>query len=465
MQTDIDTAEFGSLTWSVSTPASNGTATVSGSGASPTTFSYQPDANFNGSDSFELQVSDGNFIDTITVNVTVTAVNDAPVIMQGAGPLTKTVVEDGIISWIPSELNATDADTASGSLTWSVSSAASNGVATVSGSGASPTTFSYKPNANFNGSDSFEVQVSDGTLSDKITVNVTVTSVDDSPFTNKKLSDVNATENDPDLSIDLTGLFGDIDNEPSEIILSAESSNSSVVSVNIVQNTLILDFQNNQNGTSTISISGRSNDQKATVSFEVYVAPSKDNPLNIASVSTLSFMDGNKTGVYRLEGSILNRGLFAITEGGFLVGKSHDLKTVIRYKANLTDTKDDFFIDLNVSELDAGETYYYRAYLNIGGSEVLGGLREFTTAKPVDPNAWYAKMEDLGNGWWRSDWFGAFSVHVNGWIYHADLGGFMQLEMIRKGFGYGPVKEVGYGQANRVGLIYGSMKRLIGFIS
>ena len=69
----------------------------------------------------------------------------------------------------------------------------------------------------------------------------------------------------------------------------------------------------------------------------------------------------------------------------------------------MTDTKDDFFIDLNDSELDAGETYYYRAYLNIGGSEVLGGLREFTTTKPVDPNAWYAKMEDLGNGWWRSD--------------------------------------------------------------
>ncbi len=165
-----------------------------------------------------------------------------------------------------------------------------------------------------------------------------------------------------------------------------------------------------------------SNYQKATVSFEVYVAPSKVNPLNIASVSTLSFVEGNKTSVYRLKGSILNRGLFAITEGGFLVGKSYDLKTVIRYKANLSGTKDDFFIDLNDSELDAGETYYYRAYLNIGGSEVLGGLREFTVAKSIEPNAWYAKMKDLGNGWWRSDWFGAFSVHVNGWIYHADLG-------------------------------------------
>ena len=38
--------------------------------------------------------------------------NDAPVITQGAGPLTKTVAEDGLASWTPAELNATDADTA-----------------------------------------------------------------------------------------------------------------------------------------------------------------------------------------------------------------------------------------------------------------------------------------------------------------------------------------------------------------
>ena len=116
--TDADTA-IGSLTWSVSSAASNGTAIVSGSGTSPSTFTYQPDANFNGSDSFDVRVSDGNLSDTITVNVTITAVNDSPVITQGGGPLTKTVVEDGLASWTQAELNATDADTASGSLTWS----------------------------------------------------------------------------------------------------------------------------------------------------------------------------------------------------------------------------------------------------------------------------------------------------------------------------------------------------------
>ena len=158
----------------------------------------------------------------------------------------------------------------------------------------------------------------------------------------------------------------------------------------------------------------------------------------------------------------MNRGLFAITEGGFLVEKSHDLKTVIRYKANLTNTKDDFFIDLNDSELVAGETYYYRAYLNIGGSEV-----RVIVSLPWQNSrseCLVCKNGRSWNGWWRSDWFGAFSVHVNGWVYHADLGWSWRLEMIRKALVMDPWKRLAMDK-RRVGLIYGSMKRLIGFIS
>ena len=107
--TDIDTS-YGVWILRVSSAAGNGAATVSGSGASPTTFTYQPNANFNGSDSFEVQVSDGNLNDSITINVNVTPVNDPPVITQGVGPLTKTLLEDGNVSWAPAELNATDLD-------------------------------------------------------------------------------------------------------------------------------------------------------------------------------------------------------------------------------------------------------------------------------------------------------------------------------------------------------------------
>ena len=67
------------ITWSVSTPASHGAATASGTGTSQA-ISYTPSANYKGSDSFVITVSDGNGgTDNITINVTVDQVNDAPV--------------------------------------------------------------------------------------------------------------------------------------------------------------------------------------------------------------------------------------------------------------------------------------------------------------------------------------------------------------------------------------------------
>ncbi|NNF09008.1 MAG: cadherin-like domain-containing protein [Acidimicrobiia bacterium] len=73
------------LTWSISSQASNGTATASGTGSSKA-IGYTPTGNYNGPDSFVVQVADGNGgTDTITVNVTINAVNDPPVVTP-AGP-------------------------------------------------------------------------------------------------------------------------------------------------------------------------------------------------------------------------------------------------------------------------------------------------------------------------------------------------------------------------------------------
>jgi hypothetical protein len=66
------------LTWSISTNAQHGTATAAGTGASRVV-GYVPFANYNGTDRFAVQVSDGQGgTDTITVNVTIQPVNDAP---------------------------------------------------------------------------------------------------------------------------------------------------------------------------------------------------------------------------------------------------------------------------------------------------------------------------------------------------------------------------------------------------
>ncbi len=51
---------------------------MSGTGNSQT-LTYTGNADFNGSDTLVVQVTDGDLTDTITVNVTVAAVNDAAV--------------------------------------------------------------------------------------------------------------------------------------------------------------------------------------------------------------------------------------------------------------------------------------------------------------------------------------------------------------------------------------------------
>jgi VCBS repeat-containing protein len=66
--TDVD---LDSLTFSLVSAASNGTAVVNADG----TFTYQPNASYSGSDSFEIKVNDGT-IDSATVTVSVTVNNN-----------------------------------------------------------------------------------------------------------------------------------------------------------------------------------------------------------------------------------------------------------------------------------------------------------------------------------------------------------------------------------------------------
>lgn len=165
--TDVDSE---SLTWRISNASENGSASVDASGV----VSYEPAADFNGSDSFEVEVSDSELTDTIVVNVTVNPVADAPVIAEGE-TAARTTNEDQPLTFA---LNASDVDSAT--INWSISSVASNGSATVSGTGTTQSV-NYVPNQNFNGTDSFVVQVSDGSLNSTIAVTVTVNAVNDLP--------------------------------------------------------------------------------------------------------------------------------------------------------------------------------------------------------------------------------------------------------------------------------------------
>ena len=107
------------------------------------------------------------------------SISAAPVISQGAGPLVKSINEDSTANWSSSDLNATDSDTNSSFLAWSIIGHPNNGSVTIDGNGSYPSTFSYHPNTNYFGSDSFSIQVSDGENNDSVTINLTISPVND----------------------------------------------------------------------------------------------------------------------------------------------------------------------------------------------------------------------------------------------------------------------------------------------
>jgi len=170
--------ENNTMTWSISGSAGHGSANVSGTGNSKV-INYTPAANYNGSDSFLVQVSDGiGGTDTITVNVTIDAQNDPPAIAEGAS-LSKTIDEDSSPMAFTQTLTAADID--GDTLAWSISTPAAHGSVALSGSG-DTRSLTYEPAANYNGSDSFVVTVDDengGT--DTIAINTDINPRNDPP--------------------------------------------------------------------------------------------------------------------------------------------------------------------------------------------------------------------------------------------------------------------------------------------
>ncbi len=152
------------LTVSLSTPAANGTATVNPDGS----FTYTPLADFNGEDSFVVQVDDGSGqLVFETVTVTVNPINDAPEVT--ADPV--TTLEDTSVS---GSINIVDAD--GDEVTAMLESGPASGMVTVNTNGS----YTYTPDADFNGADSFTIEVTDGEGGiSSVTVNVTVDEVND----------------------------------------------------------------------------------------------------------------------------------------------------------------------------------------------------------------------------------------------------------------------------------------------
>jgi VCBS repeat-containing protein len=138
-------------------------------------FEYRPDENFFGEDSFTYSVSDGSFESGLaTVLLVVTGANDRPV----AGADLYSVDEDGTLGVPAAGVLANDTDADGDALSATQESGPANGSLEFSADGS----FTYRPNANFFGTDTFAYRAGDGTAASEVTtVTIQVTAVNDAP--------------------------------------------------------------------------------------------------------------------------------------------------------------------------------------------------------------------------------------------------------------------------------------------
>lgn len=184
-------AEGGTLTFRIGINGSRGTATITN--AATGAFTYLPQANANGSDTFTFIVNDGA-VDSApgTIAVTIVAVNDPPV----AVPDTATTT---VNTPIAINVLANDTDVDGGSRTIAGVTQGANGTAVISGA-----QILFTPSSDYVGTATFTYQATDGqALSNNATVTVTVTGANQAPAATGP-STVAAAEDTP-VSVTLTG--------------------------------------------------------------------------------------------------------------------------------------------------------------------------------------------------------------------------------------------------------------------
>jgi VCBS repeat-containing protein len=178
----------------------HGTLTLNSDGS----FTYTPDTDYVGTDSFTYQAYDGEYYSNVaTVTITIYHVNDPPV----AEDDTYTTSEDTQLSVdAPGVLeNDYDPDDGPNPLTCVLVDDVTHGTLTLNSDGS----FTYNPDPDYTGTDSFTYQAYDGEdYSNTATVTIDVTSVNDPPVA---VDDTAETAPDTPVEIPVTDNDYDID--------------------------------------------------------------------------------------------------------------------------------------------------------------------------------------------------------------------------------------------------------------
>ena len=229
-------------------------------------------------------MSINNLSNLYELPVTVTPVDDPPVV---ANMQDVTIYEGDAFPAFDLDDFLTEVDGEAVTWTWS-----GNTDLTVQADAGNNVTVS-PPDTNWYGTETINFTATDNTtahLSSTDSRTFTILNVDDPPYIASPVSDVTVTEDHSPVTIDLSNVFADIDNNSSGFIYFIDNSNTSLVTANKSGTSLDLSFKPNQNGTATITVLVQSNSKNTSDNFTVTVSPVDDAP----AMTAISDQTGNE---------------------------------------------------------------------------------------------------------------------------------------------------------------------------
>ncbi|MEZ5276882.1 MAG: Ig-like domain-containing protein [Opitutaceae bacterium] len=257
----------------------NGNIVFGGSGANRSV-TVTPVAGQSGTATITVAVSDGSLSSSDAFTLTVSGVNDGPLVSNIADV---SIPEDG--STGPIAFTVSDAETGAADLTItgtsSNTSLVPNGNIVLGGNGGNRTV-TVTPVANQSGTATVTIAVSDGSLTGSDTFELTVSPVNDAP-TISNISNKTVAEDSPTSAIAFT--VSDLETSAGSLTVSGSSSNPSLVLNSAIvfsgsggNRALVVTPAAGQSGTATITVTVSDGNLSASDSFVLTVTGVNDAP-------------------------------------------------------------------------------------------------------------------------------------------------------------------------------------------
>ena len=137
-------------------------------------------------------------------------------------------------------------------------------------------------------------------------------------------------------------------------------------------------------------------------------------------IRTLEATD-EKNGSHLFGGKILADGGSTVLGAGVEFSQGMNFGSSTRIPFTLRSGKASYRV--KNKKLEAGTTYFYRAYVRNSAGVNFGSVKRLKVPESEDKRGWWSEDEKVAGGWRKSKWFGSFRKQEGmDWVYHEKLG-------------------------------------------